>query len=96
MAEPTKYVVICQDDRIRHSPFNTRREADAWANWGHACTNRHIISEADRCEICDELIVWESPKPSLSEAAEMYDPAKPGRSYIVHGQCGLDRGLEIA
>lgn len=47
-----------------------------------------------RCGICGEALRWESP---YEEAAEMYDPTKPDEpSVVCHGQCGIDRGLQVA
>lgn len=56
----------------------------------------------EKCVICEERI-----RPS-DEAAEMYDPQQyqepegyqanvlGGVAGLVHGQCGLDRGWEMA
>lgn len=45
----------------------------------------------NRCEICGELF------DDNSQKAEMYDPAEPeDEALIVHAECGLQSGLEVA
>lgn len=46
--------------------------------------------EPTRCEICGELF------KAHDEIAEMYDPNDNSDSMIVHAQCGLWRGFEVA
>jgi hypothetical protein len=41
----TRFEVVCQDGQVRHAPFTTRREADAWAWWGHICAAKHEVNE---------------------------------------------------
>jgi hypothetical protein len=43
-----------------------------------------------RCELCGEQF-----KPA-DERAEMYDPQHEGPSLIVHAECGLHAGMEVA
>lgn len=40
-----KFIVLCEDGVIRHDAFPTRGAAQQWANWGHACTTTHTITE---------------------------------------------------
>ena len=49
-----------------------------------------------KCELCGETIDWESPDPSLSDAAEMYNPDEPNSRVTCHAQCGIDAGLSIS
>lgn len=38
--------VRCEDGGVRHSrPFDTRAEAETFAEWGHCCTRRHEFIE---------------------------------------------------
>jgi len=49
------------------------------------------------CGVCGELIDWNDPRPSKSDAGEFWDPAKPeADSVIAHAECGLGAGLVIA
>lgn len=45
MPSATKtYRVVCEDGAIRHQAhFESRRQAEDFAEWGHVCTNRHEI-----------------------------------------------------
>lgn len=42
-----EYTVTCADGQVRHAPFATRREADRWAWWGHACLAEHTVKGGD-------------------------------------------------
>ncbi len=47
-AAVTKYQVRCEDGAIRHPAlFDTPREADVFANWGHCCTNVHAVETVE-------------------------------------------------
>lgn len=38
--------VRCEDGEVRHDePFATMADASYWAEWGHACSNRHDYEE---------------------------------------------------
>lgn len=40
--------VTCEDGRVRHAGgFDTRADAEEFAEWGHVCTNRHSFGESD-------------------------------------------------
>ena len=55
------WIVICEDGQQRHDGrFATVREADQWANWGHACTNRHRIIDPDISE-AEVARLWAPP-----------------------------------
>jgi hypothetical protein len=43
-----------------------------------------------RCEICGEQFA------AKAQVAEMYDPNTDAQSLIVHAECGLARGFEVA
>lgn len=49
-----------------------------------------MLDQPDQCAICGERI-----PPFGSENAEMYDP-KTDEGGVVHAQCGLSKGWEIA
>lgn len=41
-----RIVVVCEDGVNRASrTFESRHEADNFANWGHCCTSRHFIGD---------------------------------------------------
>lgn len=43
------YVVKCADGAVRHGArFGTYREAQRWADWGHACTVGHTFHAVTR------------------------------------------------
>lgn len=43
------------------------------------------------CDLCGE------PLEVTDEVAEMYHPDDPlEETVVVHGQCGLDRGMDLA
>lgn len=50
VAEPRpvqRWRVVCEDGEVRHEgTFASMAEADRWAMWGHACTNRHDVEVA--------------------------------------------------
>lgn len=47
----TLWWVACEDGRRRHAlPFETRREADHWAQWGHLCTAKHTYTSTEHEE----------------------------------------------
>jgi len=59
------------------------------------------------CDICGERFNTASRHPSLSEVGEMCDPEVTPGAYgeeftrgikwgIVHGQCGIDKGWQMA
>lgn len=52
------------------------------------------------CDICGERFDLEDPRPSMNEVAEFFDPSREWNeetnSFLVHGQCGLDRGYQLA
>lgn len=50
------------------------------------------------CEICGERYDIEDPRPSMNEVAEFatFDGDGNYVGVVAHGQCGIDRGLEMA
>lgn len=36
-------LVVCDDGRPRHAPFDTMHEARLFADWGHGCLARHTF-----------------------------------------------------
>jgi hypothetical protein len=40
-------LVLCDDDRPRHEPFDSMPEARQWAQWGHACLYNHTYREVE-------------------------------------------------
>ena len=64
--DKVRYEVICNfDGKRRHAVlFDTHREADAFAYWGHICTNDHTINEITRyaqCSYGDHAVVPTRP-----------------------------------
>lgn len=51
---------------------------------------KYWTPDGSRCELCGEEFKDKIPE------AEMYDPNKDDQSYIVHADCGLSRGWEVA
>lgn len=49
---------------------------------------------SERCGICEERFTGTGV--GSDEQAEMYDPATNGESALVHAQCGLSAGWEVA
>ena len=46
--QTTRYRVTCEDGATRHpAAFGSREDAAQFAEWGHACTSRHTITEDD-------------------------------------------------
>lgn len=50
------------------------------------------------CDHCGERFNSESQVPSINEFAEFWDPSRGegNESLMLHGQCGIDLGLEMA
>lgn len=56
MTAPPRFVVICEDHKLRHGElFPNRGAAEHFANWGHCCTTNHLVQET-------RLYVAEFPK----------------------------------
>jgi hypothetical protein len=48
------------------------------------------MTAAKRCELCGERF------SERDERAEMFDPTREQPSLIVHAQCGIAAGMEVA
>lgn len=46
--------------------------------------------QPERCAVCNERL------PRFGEIGEMYNPNNPDEGGVVHAQCGLSKGWEIA
>lgn len=44
------FKVVCADCVTRTQPFTTMAEAEEWAEWGHACMNKHEVVEVHVAE----------------------------------------------
>lgn len=38
----TTYRVTCPDGQVRHDDFESKRDAQVWAEWGHICEAGHL------------------------------------------------------
>lgn len=81
---PATFLVVCPDGRVRHEHgFTTRREADLFAEWGHACTRSHRIVRGTRPlrDLADETlmanaITWTHPATAVYDALREVFPAE--------------------
>jgi len=50
------------------------------------------------CDFCGEKFDSEDPRPSVNEFAEFWDPSMPEgqESKMMHGECGINSGLQMA